>query len=157
MSNGETAGSADHVPAGGAVSGDSYLTHGRGLKSWLLTLDHKRIGVLYLISIVGAFALARSRGPDRRPKGAELRQILLALGAHVRHVAGDIAVVANKPSVVFASLLQVGVVDLGTHRLSARRAQRPDEETLGYPLAGVCFLCLGTPTERTGRNQVIEG
>ena len=48
-------------PHGGA---DSYLTHGRGIRSWLLTLDHKRIGVMYLVVIAvalflgGVFALA---------------------------------------------------------------------------------------------------
>ena len=29
----------------------NYLSNGHGLKSWLLTKDHKRIAVLYLISI----------------------------------------------------------------------------------------------------------
>ncbi len=33
----------------------SYLTDGYGLKSWLLTSDHKRIAVLYLISITFFF------------------------------------------------------------------------------------------------------
>ncbi|ACY47136.1 cytochrome c oxidase subunit I [Rhodothermus marinus] len=32
-----------------------YLNHAKGLKSWLLTLDHKRIGLLYLISVVFFF------------------------------------------------------------------------------------------------------
>ncbi|SHK59719.1 cytochrome c oxidase subunit I [Rhodothermus profundi] len=32
-----------------------YLNHVRGLKSWLLTLDHKRIGLLYLISVIFFF------------------------------------------------------------------------------------------------------
>ncbi len=35
----------------------SYLTHTRGVLSWLLTLDHKRIGVMYLVSILAAFLL----------------------------------------------------------------------------------------------------
>jgi cytochrome c oxidase subunit 1 len=35
----------------------NYLNHPKGLKSWFLTLDHKRIGVLYLISILTAFLL----------------------------------------------------------------------------------------------------
>jgi hypothetical protein len=39
------------------AAGDNYLTHGHGLRSWLLTLDHKRIGVMYLISIMSAFLL----------------------------------------------------------------------------------------------------
>jgi len=36
---------------------DNYLTHSRGLKSWLFTLDHKRIGVMYLVSIMTALAV----------------------------------------------------------------------------------------------------
>ena len=35
----------------------SYLTHERGLKSWLFTLDHKRIGVMYLAGILACFLL----------------------------------------------------------------------------------------------------
>ncbi len=41
----------------------NYLTHPKGLKSWLLTLDHKRIGLMYLFAIMffflvgGIFAL----------------------------------------------------------------------------------------------------
>lgn len=38
-------------------SEDNYLTHGKGLLSWLLTLDHKRIGVMYLICITISFLL----------------------------------------------------------------------------------------------------
>ncbi len=34
---------------------NNYLNAARGIKSWLLTLDHKRIGVLYLFSIMAAF------------------------------------------------------------------------------------------------------
>ncbi len=36
---------------------DNYLTHTRGIRSWLLTLDHKRIGVMYLVSILLMFLL----------------------------------------------------------------------------------------------------
>src|SRR5262245_35052014 len=36
----------------------NYLTEGRGLKSWLLTTDHKRIGILYLYSIIIFFLIA---------------------------------------------------------------------------------------------------
>lgn len=35
----------------------NYLNHERGLMSWLFTLDHKRIGLMYLASIVIAFFL----------------------------------------------------------------------------------------------------
>ena len=35
----------------------NYLNNGHGLASWLLTRDHKRIALLYLISITAFFAL----------------------------------------------------------------------------------------------------
>jgi len=35
----------------------NYLTSARGLASWLFTLDHKRIGVLYLVFILASFFL----------------------------------------------------------------------------------------------------
>lgn len=35
----------------------NYLNKTKGLKSWIFTLDHKRIGVLYLFSIMAAFFL----------------------------------------------------------------------------------------------------
>ncbi|MCW8137643.1 MAG: cbb3-type cytochrome c oxidase subunit I [Planctomycetota bacterium] len=40
------------------VPTDNYLTHSRGFLSWALTLDHKRIGVMYLISTLLAFFVA---------------------------------------------------------------------------------------------------
>ncbi|MCG3195845.1 MAG: cytochrome c oxidase subunit 1 [bacterium] len=50
------------IPAGGlAGARDSaeknYLNESKGILSWLTTLDHKRIGVMYLICILGAFFL----------------------------------------------------------------------------------------------------
>ncbi|QDT38224.1 cytochrome c oxidase subunit I [Stratiformator vulcanicus] len=49
------------VPAtehpGGHAAEENYLTCSRGVASWLLTLDHKRIGVMYLIGIVISFLL----------------------------------------------------------------------------------------------------
>ena len=36
---------------------DNYLTHDKGFASWAFTLDHKRIGVMYLASVLAAFAL----------------------------------------------------------------------------------------------------
>lgn len=34
-----------------------YLNDGRGIKSWLFTVDHKRIGIMYLWSILASFLL----------------------------------------------------------------------------------------------------
>ena len=40
------------------ATGDAnYLNCSRGIRSWLLTLDHKRIGVMYLVGILSAFLL----------------------------------------------------------------------------------------------------
>jgi cytochrome c oxidase subunit I len=36
---------------------DNYLTHSHGFKSWALTLDHKRIGLLYMMFVLTAFLL----------------------------------------------------------------------------------------------------
>ena len=41
-----------------AAEPKTYLTEGRTLSSWLLTTDHKRIGLLYLYSIIFYFAIA---------------------------------------------------------------------------------------------------
>lgn len=46
-----------------ANAGDNYLNHSKGLMSWLTTLDHKRIGLMYLFTVLlfflvgGIFAL----------------------------------------------------------------------------------------------------
>ena len=52
----------------------SYLNADRGIKSWLLTLDHKRIALMYLVLTTvalllgGIFAMAAPlRAPDARP------------------------------------------------------------------------------------------
>jgi cytochrome c oxidase subunit 1 len=44
-------------PRGLAPREQSYLAHGRGIASWLFSLDHKRIGVMYLVSVLAAFLL----------------------------------------------------------------------------------------------------
>lgn len=48
--------SAEGAP-GHTGAGDNYLTHSHGIRSWIFTLDHKRIGVMYLISVLGALFL----------------------------------------------------------------------------------------------------
>ncbi|MBC86887.1 MAG: cytochrome c oxidase subunit I, partial [Bdellovibrionaceae bacterium] len=42
---------------GSAAPGENYLNHEKGLKSWLTTLDHKRIGVMYMITVLVFFAM----------------------------------------------------------------------------------------------------
>ncbi len=45
------------APASNIEDSKNYLKNKRGLASWLLTLDHKRIGIMYLVFITIAFAL----------------------------------------------------------------------------------------------------
>ena len=42
-------------PLDTAVRPDNYITHTRGFMSWAFTLDHKRIGVMYLVSVLTSF------------------------------------------------------------------------------------------------------
>ena len=54
---------ADHAAPAGGSAAPNYLNHTKGLKSWLFTLDHKRIGIMYLggvsfgLLLGGLFAL----------------------------------------------------------------------------------------------------
>lgn len=45
------------APSAGASTEHHYLNHSSGFLSWALTLDHKRIGLMYLVGIIAAFAL----------------------------------------------------------------------------------------------------
>ncbi|HEY6560855.1 MAG TPA: cytochrome c oxidase subunit I [Polyangiaceae bacterium] len=48
---------ADVIEPHGSRAEDNYLTHDKGFLSWALTLDHKRIGLMYLTSVLTSFAL----------------------------------------------------------------------------------------------------
>ncbi len=54
---GSESGTAGFGVGGNALGRDNYLNHERGIKSWLLTRDHKRIGVMYLVVILSSFFL----------------------------------------------------------------------------------------------------
>jgi cytochrome c oxidase subunit I len=49
--------SAIEVSQGNDVK-DNFLTHTSGFLTWALTLDHKRIGVMYFCGVMGSFTLA---------------------------------------------------------------------------------------------------
>ena len=46
-----------HSPAESPAHGTNYLNHTRGFWSWAGTLDHKRIGLMYLVGVLSAFGL----------------------------------------------------------------------------------------------------
>jgi cytochrome c oxidase subunit I len=48
---------ADVLAAPAEQGSENYLINERGVLSWLTTLDHKRIGVMYLMCVMGAFLL----------------------------------------------------------------------------------------------------
>ena len=37
--------------------GDNYLNHTKGIRSWIFTLDHKRIGIMYMVGVLASFLL----------------------------------------------------------------------------------------------------
>lgn len=37
--------------------GDNYINHSKGILSWALTLDHKRIGLMYMVVVLASFFL----------------------------------------------------------------------------------------------------
>ncbi len=45
-----------HMPAEQHAS-HNYLNHVRGVFAWMVTLDHKRIGIMYLVAVLAAFLL----------------------------------------------------------------------------------------------------
>ena len=48
---------SQHISPAGAAPATNYWNAENGAWSWLTTVDHKRIGVMYLVSILTAFAL----------------------------------------------------------------------------------------------------
>ena len=48
---------ADVMLPGEQSNDENYLKHDKGILSWIFTLDHKRIGVMYLISVMSSFLL----------------------------------------------------------------------------------------------------
>ena len=50
------AGTAAPVAEAPAVP-NHYLNHSKGFLSWALTLDHKRIGLMYLVGVLTCFGL----------------------------------------------------------------------------------------------------
>ncbi|HEX8323043.1 MAG TPA: cbb3-type cytochrome c oxidase subunit I [Tepidisphaeraceae bacterium] len=46
-----------HPAAEPPAHGTNYLNHTRGFASWAFTLDHKRIGIMYLVGVLAAFGL----------------------------------------------------------------------------------------------------
>ena len=63
----------------------SYLDDGKSMRSWLLTTDHKRIAILYVISIT-FFFLRRSLGRTSGSAGIDDTAWRLVVRGHLQQV-----------------------------------------------------------------------
>ena len=60
-------------------SSTNYLTNGHTVKSWLLTVDHKRIAILYLLSVTAFFVIGG------------IFAVLLRLAYRIFNICSDVA------------------------------------------------------------------
>ncbi len=104
----------------------NYLNHDKSIKSWLLTLDHKRIGIMYLIAVSLAFLaggvlamLVRVElmAPEEILMGADAYNQTFTLHAVLMIFAFIIPAV---PAVMgnFALPIQIGAKDVAFPRLN---------------------------------------
>ena len=74
-----TAATTTHSGSPGDPPEPSYLTVKRGFRNWIVTLDHKRIGVMYLIGIMTSFmAIAGSKSTSLAVVAPGIAEALLA-------------------------------------------------------------------------------
>jgi len=117
------------VPESGpppALPAENYLTAGHGLRSWLLTTDHKRIGLLYLVSITLMFFLGGAAATLIRVELIEPRGWLITAETYNRMFTlhGVIMVffflVPSIPAVIgnFVLPMMLGAKDLAFPRLN---------------------------------------
>lgn len=110
-----------------AAHGDNYINHEKGLMSWLTTLDHKRIGIMYMITVMvfflvgGIFALLLrtelfSAGPGVLQSGAIYNQIMTLHGA----VMVFMVIIPGIPAFIgnFILPLHIGAKDVAFPRLN---------------------------------------
>jgi cytochrome c oxidase subunit 1 len=120
-----------------AHTGANYLTAEKGLWSWLTTVDHKRIAVMYLISVCTAFLVGGLfalgiRSELMFPNGAKASTFLPAIGSlqasdvynQVFTVHGAVMVfmfvIPGIPAVIgnFALPIMIGAKDVAFPRLN---------------------------------------
>jgi len=103
-----------------------YLNHAKGLKSWLLTLDHKRIGLLYLISVIFFFIVGGILALLIRAELFEPGQTLMTADTynHIFTLHGAIMIflflIPAVPAVLgnFALPIMIGAKDVAFPRLN---------------------------------------
>lgn len=110
--------------------GDSYLTDGMTISSWLLTHDHKRIAILYCLSITAFFFIGGTAAAAIRLNLITPQGLLLDAETYNRifTLHGVVMVwlflVPSIPTTFgnFLLPLMIGAKDLAFPRIQARRA-----------------------------------
>ncbi|MEM7157790.1 MAG: cytochrome c oxidase subunit I [Myxococcota bacterium] len=90
----------------------SYLVATKGLKSWLFTVDHKRLGLMYLGStllffFIGGVAAIMFRTELLTPQGDYIAQMLAALPTWLGGTAGDLDAALAQSATTYNKLFTV--------------------------------------------------
>ena len=90
----------------------SYLVAQKGLKSWLFTVDHKRLGLMYLGStllffFIGGVAAIMFRTELLTPQGDYIAQMLAALPEFLGGTAGDMDAALAQSATTYNKLFTV--------------------------------------------------
>ena len=64
--------------AAGHSADHNYLNHEKGLWSWLTTLDHKRIGVMYMITVMAFFFVGGIAALAIRTETPEMKRLVVS-------------------------------------------------------------------------------
>jgi len=97
----------DELAAPPGFEGSDYIRARRGVLSWLTTVDHKRIGLMYLASVLVAFALGGLFEDTGRLEDA------LAVREAALRVEPGSAGLQNDVAWTLALLVRVSVRDFG--------------------------------------------
>ena len=97
-----------------------YLRHGTTLRSWLTTTDHKRIAILYAITITVFFFI----GGDRDHAGAAGAVHAERRAAHLRHLQQAVLVPRHRHGVVLPDAVHPGHARQFPAAADDRRARR---------------------------------
>jgi cytochrome c oxidase subunit 1 len=119
------------VPPAGKEHKSDYLTHKSGILSWLLTVDHKRIGIMYMVAVLGAFfiggifaILLRTELLDPGPTFSSKAEIAFDLYNHFFTVHGAVMVfmfiIPAIPAILgnFVLPIMLGAKDVAFPRLN---------------------------------------
>ncbi|MEZ0393103.1 MAG: cbb3-type cytochrome c oxidase subunit I, partial [Pseudobdellovibrionaceae bacterium] len=108
-------------------TGKNYINEFAGIKSWLTSLDHKRIGLMYMISVLTFFLVGGimallirmelfTAGPTILPNGDAYNQVMTYHGA----IMVFMVIIPGIPAILgnFFLPLHIGAKDVAFPRLN---------------------------------------